>query len=160
MIREPFFKVEDIKNLLPHRYPFLLIDKVLEFQPGKDPSSRVGAYAKALKNVTINEEFFNGHFPNRPIMPGVLVIEAMAQAGGLACYQGETSPYNLIIASISQARFRRPVVPGDQLILSGRVEKDRGKIVVINCLAHVDGELVAETQVMAQVTSSKGLNDL
>ncbi|MCB0357580.1 MAG: 3-hydroxyacyl-ACP dehydratase FabZ [Bdellovibrionales bacterium] len=152
MADQPFYNVDNIKTLLPHRYPFLLIDRVLEFIPGKDKNSRVGAIAKALKNVTINEDFFNGHFPDFPIMPGVLIIEAMAQAGGLACYRGETAPYNLIIASINHARFRRPVVPGDQLILTGEVLKDRGKIIVIKCSAHVDGELVAEAEVMAQVT--------
>ncbi|MCB0391248.1 MAG: 3-hydroxyacyl-ACP dehydratase FabZ [Bdellovibrionales bacterium] len=156
MAKEPIFDIEKVKKLLPHRYPFLLVDRVLEFTPSSDMQSRVGAKAKAIKNVTANEEFFNGHFPGRAIMPGVLIIEAMAQAGGLACYTGEESPYNLIIASISYARFRRPVVPGDQLVLTGEVLKDRGKIVVIKCQAHVDGDLVAETEVMAQVTKNEG----
>lgn len=152
MANKYVFDVNEIKKLLPHRYPFLLIDRVLEFTPGKNAPSRVGAVAKALKNVTINEEFFKGHFPHQPIMPGVLIIEAMAQAGGLACYENNNVKFNLIIASISGARFRRPVVPGDQLILTGEVLKDRGKIVVIKCSAHVDGDLVAETEVMAHVT--------
>ncbi len=157
-MKDKVFDNERIKKLLPHRYPFLLVDKVVDFKPSSVPNSRVGAVAKAIKNVTVNEQFFNGHFPHQAIMPGVLILEAMAQAGGLACYQGENSAYNLIIASVKEARFRRPVVPGDQLLLTGEVLKDRGRIIVIKCTAHVDGDLVAEAEVMAQVTMNDGKN--
>ncbi len=152
MAKPPVFDNEKIKELLPHRYPFLLVDKVIKLTPGPDSSSTKGAVAVAVKNVTANEEFFNGHFPGRPIMPGVLIIEAMAQTGGLACYKGEDSAHNLIIAAVKEAKFRKPVVPGDQLILTGEVVKDRGNIVVIKCRAHVDDELVSQAEIMAHVT--------
>lgn len=145
------FDILKIRELLPHRYPFLLIDRVLELEM-LEGSSRVGQKATALKNVTVNEPFFNGHFPDRPIMPGVLIVEAMAQAGGIACYKPHPAiPKSLIIASVNNAKFRRPVVPGDQLILRGEIIKEKKNMVFLNCQAHVGETLVAECEILAQV---------
>jgi len=130
-----------------------LIDKIIEIKEGSDPNSRVGSCSKAIKNVTINEDFFNGHFPNHPIMPGVLIIEAMAQTGGFACWRKDHVRENLIIASIEKAKFRRPVVPGDTLLLVGEVIKDRGKVVVLYCHAEVDGQVVAEAEIMGRIVA-------
>lgn len=143
------FTLEKIKSILPHRYPFLLIDRVISIEEGPSPDSREGRVLKALKNVTVNEEFFNGHFPYRSIMPGVLILEAMAQAGALANHSSFDPDMDFMIASISAAKFRRPVVPGDQLILHAYIEKVKGKIKKINCKAEVDGDVVAEAQIMA-----------
>ncbi|MFM7238383.1 MAG: 3-hydroxyacyl-ACP dehydratase FabZ [Cyanobium sp.] len=102
---------EQIQGLLPHRYPFALVDRVLEHEPGKR--------AVAIKNVTLNEPHFQGHFPGRPLMPGVLIVEAMAQVGGLIVTQMPDLPKGLFVfAGIDGVRFRRPVVPGDQLLIS------------------------------------------
>lgn len=133
---------EQILNLLPHRYPFALVDRVVEQVPGKR--------AVAIKNVSINEPQFQGHFPGRPLMPGVLIVEAMAQVGGLIVMQMPNLPKGLFVfAGIDGVRFRRPVVPGDQLQIScelvsirrQRFSKVRGK-------ATVDGELVCEGELM------------
>ncbi len=139
-----------IKSLLPHRYPFLLVDGVVEFEPGK---RIVG-----IKNVTTNEEFFNGHFPQRPVMPGVLLIESMAQVAGLAMlhekkHRGKI-PY---FTGIDHAKFRRPVIPGDQLRIEVDILKFRGNVGIVKCQAKVDGEVSAEAQLMFVVTEpSKG----
>lgn len=130
-----------IKNTLPHRYPFLLVDRVLELEPRKR--------LVAIKNVTANEEFFNGHFPQRPVMPGVLIIESMAQASGLVMLSEEAHrgkiPY---FTGIDGARFRRPVSPGDQLRLEVEVLKIRGNMGVVQSRALVDGEVAAEAKLM------------
>ena len=134
--------VDDIKsimNMLPHRFPFLLVDRVVEFESG------VGI--KAYKNVTINEGFFQGHFPGQPIMPGVLIMEALAQAGGifviksLGIAPGEKL---FLFTGIDEATFRRPVVPGDQLMLEASVVRHKMHIWKMKGVATVDGELVAE----------------
>ncbi len=146
------YDINQIKSILPHRYPFLLIDRILKIEPGEN-GSRVGAKATALKNVTVNEPFFNGHFPENPIMPGVLLVEAMGQAGALACV-GEDDlgkEFKVMIAKINSARFRQPVVPGDQVIIESQIKKDRGKMFVVECTAKVDGKLVADTELLAQV---------
>ncbi len=133
---------EQIQAILPHRYPFLLVDRIIAFEPG--------VRAVGIKNVTINEPFFQGHFPGRPIMPGVLIIEAMAQVGGIILLKlPETTGRLALFAGIDQVRFRRPVVPGDQLRLSvelitikqKRIGKMRGQ-------AHVEGQLVTEGELM------------
>ncbi len=149
MSEETSFTLEEIKNILPHRYPFLLVDRVISIKSGPSPDSCEGRTLKALKNVTVNEEFFNGHFPHRPIMPGVLILEAMAQAGALANHSSSDPDMEFMIASITDAKFRKPVVPGDQLILHAHIEKVKGKIKKIACKAEVDGKVVAEAQVMA-----------
>ncbi len=133
-----------IMELLPHRYPFLLVDRVLELVPGE----RV----VALKNVTINEPFFQGHFPGRPIMPGVLIIEAMAQAGGILA--NESAPAGqkgrlIYFMGMDKVRFRRPVIPGDQIIFEARLLKLRSKAAKMLGSATVDGQLAAEAELMA-----------
>src|SRR5579871_5167035 len=119
--------IHEILKILPHRYPLLLIDRVLEL---KRKESIV-----AIKNVTINEPFFNGHFPGLPIMPGVLQIEAMAQAACLAFQRQGDPPMDYFIAGIRDAKFRRPVVPGDVLTLHAEIVKDRGSILIVKAEA-------------------------
>lgn len=134
--------INAVQNLLPHRYPFLLIDRVLELESGR----RI----VALKNVTRNEEFFNGHYPERPIMPGVLIIEAMAQAGGLAVLsQMENSGKVPLFAGIDKARFRRVVVPGDQLRIEVEVLRARSDTAKVAGKAFIDGtELACEAELL------------
>lgn len=146
---EKVFTIEKIREILPHRYPFLLVDRVVHVQKGHNPSNREGQVLKAIKNVTINEEFFNGHFPNMPIMPGVLILEAMAQVGALANYSEGDKEHEFRIASINNAKFRAPVVPGDQLLIIAKIEKDKGKMKKIKCSAEVEGQVVAEAEVLA-----------
>ena len=141
----------DIKQIferLPHRFPFLLVDRVVEIELGK----RI----VALKNVTINEPFFPGHFPHHPVMPGVLIVEAMAQAAGilgLVSEDKDNAPRNSVIylAGIDEARFKRPVVPGDQLILTATIERTLRGIQKYAAQAHVGGELAAEARMMSAV---------
>jgi len=138
------YDIQKIMSLLPHRYPFLLIDRVEEIVPGK----RI----VALKNVTINEPFFQGHFPGIPVMPGVMILEAMGQAGGILAYESliENKENNLIFfTGIDKARFRKPVVPGDQLIFELTLIRKRAKLVRMSGVATVDGKQVAEAELMA-----------
>ena len=135
---------KEILDMLPHRYPFLLIDRVLECEAFKS--------IKAIKNVTINEPFFQGHFPKRPIMPGVLILEAMAQATGvLAFYSHKTrskSDAEYYLVAVDKARFKRPVGPGDQLIIDATLTRQLRGIYRFDATAHVDGELVSSAQFM------------
>jgi beta-hydroxyacyl-ACP dehydratase FabZ len=138
--------IQQILAYLPHRYPFILLDRVLDLQPG----DRI----RALKNVTINEPFFQGHFPGLPIMPGVLIVEAMGQAGGVLFMESlppEKRGLPVYFMSIDKVRFRKPVVPGDQLILDLRIVKARAKAVRMEGTALVDGAKVAEAQFMATI---------
>jgi beta-hydroxyacyl-ACP dehydratase FabZ len=135
--------IRAIQALLPHRFPFLLVDRVLEETPDK---------IVALKNVTVNEPFFNGHFPGHPVMPGVLVIEALAQAGAiLACKQSNFDPATQVIyfMAIDKAKFRRPVVPGDQLHLEVVPLRKGGAIWRMRGEAKVDGQVVTEAEFLA-----------
>jgi 3-hydroxyacyl-[acyl-carrier-protein] dehydratase len=143
---------QDILAILPHRYPFLLVDKVISLEHSQDPATRVGSKIVAVKNVTANEPFFRGHFPDMPIMPGVLQIEAMAQAACLAFTRKDEPSKNYFIAGINEARFRRPVVPGDTLMLHAEIMKDRGSILVVKTEARVDGQVVSEAEIMAKVS--------
>jgi len=136
----------EIQKLLPHRYPFLLVDRVVEIDPGR----RLVAY----KNVTCNEPFFNGHFPGHPVMPGVLVLEALAQACALlACKSEGVNPDQQVIylMAIDNAKFRKPVVPGDRLQLEVEVIKHKGPIWKHRGVAAVDGAKVAEGEFLATV---------
>lgn len=143
--------IEKIQSLLPHRYPFLLVDRVLEILPGPDPKARQGRKIRALKNVTANEPFFEGHFPNWKIMPGVLQVEALAQAAALASILPTDSKFDVAIVSITNAKFRRPVVPGDQLILTAEILKERGPMISVGATAFVEDQKVAEMELMARV---------
>ena len=144
--------IKAIMERLPHRYPILLIDRVLDMVPGKS--------IVALKNVSINEPYFNGHFPHHPVMPGVLIIEAMAQAsaifsftdeqGGLKSEGGKTAYY---LVGIDEARFRRPVVPGDQLRLEVEALRLSRALCKYQGRALVDGQIVAEAQLMCAIRS-------
>lgn len=138
--------VEQIKRILPHRYPFLLVDRIL--------SVEIGKRIVGLKNVTINEPFFAGHFPHNPIMPGVLIIEAMAQVGGILAllsvpeHQGNPA---IFLMSLDKVRFRKPVVPGDQLILELETLRGGKKFFKMSGKAFVNQTLVAEGELMAAV---------
>lgn len=128
------YTIEQIKEVIPHRYPFLLIDRILEVEEGKR--------AVGLKNVTANEEFFNGHFPDYNVMPGVLIVEALAQVGAFAMLKQESNRGKLaFFAGIDNCRFKRQVVPGDQLRLEVEILKARGPIGKGRAVAMVDGEV-------------------
>ena len=144
--------LEMIKEVLPHRFPFLLVDRILGVKPGPDPKSRIGRTVTAVKCVTVNEPIFQGHFPEKAIFPGVLIIEAIAQAGALAYFQPQDNAFEIVLASVSGAKFRRPVVPGDRMEIIVTVERERGKMIVLDGMAVVDGQKVAEAKVMAYVS--------
>ncbi len=148
---EPVLTCKDILEILPHRFPFLLVDKVMSWEPGANPPSRVGQKIVAIKNVTFNEPFFPGHFPGLPIMPGVLQIEAMAQAACLAYHRKDDPAMDFFIATVEDGKFRRPVVPGDTLELHAEVLKDRGQMTQIKCMAKVDGQVATEALILAKV---------
>lgn len=135
--------IHKVMELLPHRYPFLLVDRVNEFEEGKSLT--------AIKNVTINEPFFQGHFPGQPIMPGVLVLEAMAQATGLLAFSsmGDAHKSKLyMLVGIDKARFRGQVVPGDQLVLNISLKRNMRGIGMYQCEARINGDVVAEAEMM------------
>ncbi|WP_053361013.1 3-hydroxyacyl-ACP dehydratase FabZ [Bacillus sp. FJAT-27251] len=133
--------ITQIKEIIPHRYPFLLIDKIIEVDEGKR--------AVGLKNVTANEEFFNGHFPDYPVMPGVLIVEALAQVGAVAMLKPEANRGKLaFFAGIDNCRFKRQVKPGDQLRLEVEMIKVRGPMGKGKAIATVDGEIACETEIM------------
>lgn len=140
-----------IMGRLPHRYPFLFVDRVLELEPGRR--------AVGLKNVTINEPFFVGHYPGRPIMPGVLILEAMAQVGGLAAYPAEDFAGKVpLFAGVERARFRKVVVPGDQLRIEATVTRARGTVSRIEAVALVDGARVAEAELLFALADPAALS--
>ncbi len=134
-----------ILALLPHRYPFLLVDRILEVEGDR---RIVG-----LKNVTLNEPFFPGHFPGHPIMPGVLIVEAMAQTGGVLLLDRIADPQSKVVyfMSLDGVKFRRPVVPGDQLRMDVEILQNRGRTVRMKGMAYVGAELAAEAEMMARV---------
>ena len=144
------FNIFEILKTLPHRYPFLLVDKVIEYEPWKK--------IKAIKNVTINEPYFIGHFPDIPVMPGVLIVEAMAQAGGiLAIKSGNLSLNNKVVyfAGIEKCRFRNPVFPGDTLILEAEIINNKATIWKIGAKALVDDKICAEGIFTAAIQDRK-----
>ncbi len=137
----PELDIEAIKQILPHRYPFLLVDRITVLEPGKR--------AVGLKNVTANEPFFQGHFPQRAIMPGVLIIEVMAQIGGVMILSvGEHQGKLAYIGTVDNAKFRRPVVPGDTLEVEVELLRLRGNMGKVKCIARVGGEEAAEAEIM------------
>jgi 3-hydroxyacyl-[acyl-carrier-protein] dehydratase len=138
--------IREIMRHIPHRYPFILVDRILELEPNK----RV----VGLKNVSINEPFFQGHFPGTPIMPGVLILEAMAQTSGvlaIASMSDSGKSALMYFMGLDQVKFRKMVVPGDQLIMELTVLKQRAKIMKLAGTAKVDGQVVAEAQLMATI---------
>lgn len=138
------FDVREILALLPHRYPFILVDRVLELT--------LGERIVGLKNVTINEPFFQGHFPTEPIMPGVLILEGMAQVGAILAYLTDREQFGgqlVYFAGLDEVRFRRKVVPGDQLIIKVEVLKRKSKIYKLAAKAYVEDKLAAEALLMA-----------
>ena len=140
----------DILKLLPHRPPFLLVDRILDWETGKR--------CVGLKNVTINEPFFDGHFPDHPVMPGVLIIEALAQVGAVLLFHSlpeDERPKKLVyFGGVDKARFRAPVRPGDQLRLEMTVKKIRGPVCRVNGEAFVDGEMVAEALITSMMVDA------
>jgi len=137
--------IKEIQKLLPHRYPFLLVDRIIEIQPG--------VKAVGIKNVTVNEGFFQGHFPEQPIMPGVLIIEAMAQVAGILAFGSEANlGKSVYFMSIEKAKFRKPVIPGDQIRLEVNILQQRGNVWKFAGNALVDEKVAAEAEFTAMVT--------
>jgi 3-hydroxyacyl-[acyl-carrier-protein] dehydratase len=144
MSKEIAIDINQIMKLLPHRYPFLLVDRVLEFTPRQSIT--------AIKNVTINEPFFQGHFPDFPVMPGVLIIEALAQTAALLTFTEEKADDAVYyFAGIDGARFKKPVLPGDQLVMVATYQREKAGIYKFHVKATVDGELAAEADITCAV---------
>lgn len=135
--------VQGIMDLLPHRYPILLVDRILDFEAGQ--------WIRGLKNITIGEQIFLGHFPKQPVFPGVMIVEAMAQTGGCLVMQSIPDRHKKVIyfMSIDGVKFRKPVVPGDQLVMEVKILQLRGKICKLRGEAFVDGQKVAEAEFMS-----------
>lgn len=144
--------IEKIQRMLPHRYPFLFVDRVLEIKKGES--------IVAIKNVTLNEPFFQGHFPAYKIMPGVLIVEALAQAGGILLYNSIANPEGkfVFLSKVDEAKFRRPVVPGDQLELRVTILKLRNRFCHVQGKALVDREIAVECDIIASVMDLEDLN--
>ncbi len=139
--------IKEIQGLLPHRYPFLLVDRITEIEPGTK--------AVGIKNVTVNEQFFQGHFPGQPIMPGVLIIEALAQVAGILAFKsGAAVGKSVYFLSIEKAKFRKPVVPGDQLRLEVSILQQRGNVWKFSGNALVEEKVAAEAEFTAMVADA------
>ncbi len=136
-----------IQNMIPHRYPFLMVDRIVEMEPN--------VRAVGIKNVTINEPFFQGHFPGNPIMPGVLIVEAMAQVAGVLAFSSGTQGSSVYFMSIEKAKFRKPVVPGDQIKLEIKVLQQRGNVWRFSGLALVDDKVVSESEFTAMLMAKE-----
>lgn len=149
----PVLEIQSIMKFLPHRYPFLLVDRIIEY---RENERIVG-----LKNVTINEPYFQGHFPGVPIMPGVLIIEAMAQAGGVLVFKALQNRDEKLVffMGIENARFRKPVRPGDQLRLEMTVLRSRARVGKLNGKAYVGDNLVAEADIMFSLVDRDSVED-
>jgi beta-hydroxyacyl-ACP dehydratase FabZ len=145
--------IEQVMRFLPHRFPFLLVDRVIDMVPRKT--------IVALKNVTCNEQFFQGHFPDWKIMPGVLIVEAMAQAGAVLLFSSIPDPETkfVVLSKVDKAKFKRMVVPGDQLRLEVEWTRQKGKICQMKGKAFVDGEMAAEAEIYASVLDVDDLKD-
>lgn len=136
-----------IQNMIPHRYPFLMVDRIVEMEPN--------VKAVGIKNVTINEPFFQGHFPGNPIMPGVLIIEAMAQVAGVLAFSSGVQGIAVYFMSIEKAKFRKPVVPGDQIKLEIKVLQQRGNVWRFSGHALVDDKVVSESEFTAMIMAKE-----
>ncbi len=139
--------VNGIQNLIPHRYPFLMVDRIIEIE--------ANTKAVGIKNVTINEPFFQGHFPGNPIMPGVLIVEAMAQIAGVLAFGSGVQGNAVYFMSIEKAKFRKPVVPGDQLRMEIKVTQQRGNVWKFSGTATVDDKVVSESEFTAMVVTKE-----
>ncbi len=147
--------IRDIMRLLPHRYPFLLVDRILEMTPGPvAPGSKV----VGLKNVSVNEPFFQGHFPGNPVMPGVLILECMAQVAGCLFFSNEADPQSklMFLTGVDKARFRRPILPGDQIVVNAEILNVKSTLVKMKAEARVDGALCAEAEFMSSLVNRPG----
>ncbi|MEW6109920.1 MAG: 3-hydroxyacyl-ACP dehydratase FabZ [Nitrospirota bacterium] len=141
----------EIMKYLPHRYPFLLVDRIIDLKPGESVTG--------IKNVTFNEPFFQGHFPGEPIMPGVLIIEAMAQVAGVMAFRSGMEGKSVYFMSIEKAKFRRPVVPGDQIKIDIKVTQQRGNVWKFSGTAMVEDKLASEAEFTAMVTDREISNN-
>ena len=136
-----------IQKMIPHRYPFLMVDRIVEMEPN--------VRAVGIKNVTVNEPFFQGHFPGNPIMPGVLIVEAMAQVAGVLAFSSGMQGSSVYFMSIEKAKFRKPVVPGDQIKLEIKVLQQRGNVWRFSGLALVDEKVVSESEFTAMLIAKE-----
>ena len=143
--------IDEIMNLIPHRYPFILIDKIIEMEPEKK--------CTAIKNVTINEPYFQGHFPGQPVMPGVLILESMAQAGAFLVLNSVEDPMskNMFFSAVERSKFRKPIIPGDQVRIEMELLKLRMNGVKLSGIATVDDMVVAEATIMANIVNRAGV---
>ena len=141
--------INEIRSILPHRYPFLLVDRIEKLDPGKN--------VIGIKNVTINEEFFQGHFPDKPIMPGVLILESMAQVSGFLMKHSVENPQDKlpVIAGVDKARFRRSVIPGDTLVIKSKVLRLRSKIAKVVAKGYVDENIASEAELMFAIQEKR-----
>jgi 3-hydroxyacyl-[acyl-carrier-protein] dehydratase len=147
------FRIEEIQRFIPHRYPFLFVDRVMEMEPGKS--------IRALKNVSANEPFFQGHFPGRKVMPGVLMVEAVAQAGGILLYHSIPDPDRkfVVLSKIDNVKFRRLVVPGDQLFIEAEILRLKTRFCHLKGRAIVDGEVAVEGDMVASLMNLEEMNE-
>jgi 3-hydroxyacyl-[acyl-carrier-protein] dehydratase len=141
--------IREIQETLPHRYPFLMVDRIIELEPG--------SRAAGIKNVTVNETYFTGHFPGNPIMPGVLIIEGLAQVAGILALKSGIQGETIYFMSIEKAKFRKPVIPGDQIRFEVRMIQKRMNVCRFSGNALVDQKLVAEAEFTAMITKKQGL---
>ncbi len=153
--QQTHFSIEDILRILPHRYPFLYVDRAELLNPAPNYPVRTGKKVKAIKNVTINEPFFVGHFPDRPVVPGVILIEMVAQAAIVALFRPEDPPQEVALVSVKEAKFRQPVIPGDQIEIIAEVIKDRGVMMAIRGELFVREQLVAEAEILAHMFNKR-----
>jgi 3-hydroxyacyl-[acyl-carrier-protein] dehydratase len=160
--------IQQIQRFLPHRTPFLLVDRILEIHPtgpldAGAPMAELGTKVVGIKNVSFNEPYFQGHFPNYPIVPGVLIVETMAQVASFSVYPNLAKDidrlsrdFQCILVGVDQARFRKPVVPGDTLRIETEVIKRRGSLWAFWCVAMVNGQKVAEAEILANLVANSG----
>lgn len=149
--KSPLMGFKEITGIMPHRYPFLFIDKVMDKKTTEDRSDRTGWKVRCIKNITINEPYFAGHFPHRPVVPGVILIEMLAQGAAVCCYREEDGKQDVALCGIKEAKFRAPVVPGDVLEIHVECTKDRRQMMLFRGEIYCDGKLVCEADFLARM---------